>query len=106
MEDDFGTIIKAAKHIPGHEPTGGMFLNPLSHLGVSKTQLKAAIKDRIRILYGAYISLASFVIDEDTQAVVDEDTPIEKRKAVIERVIEEMEQNRKEMEEFRPMEIP
>jgi hypothetical protein len=98
--DDIEAIMKAAKEMPD-EIGGKPFLNPLSALPSSKHRLKLAIKERIRLLYAAYISLASFVPDEE----IDELTGSKRQRKDIRRVLKEMEQNRREIDAFRPLEL-
>ena len=60
--------------------------------------MKAAIKDRIKLLAGAYIALAGFVDDDDLIAA--EDNP-EKTKAIQLKVLKDIETAQKEMREFK-----
>ena len=98
MDDDIEAILKAAKHIHDDE-NAKPFLNSVSSLPSSKRKFKLAIKERIRLLYATYISLASFVSDEDIEAFANP-----KRQAqILKRVLREMERNRKEIEGFQPL---
>ena len=57
--DDIQAVIKAAKDVrPKYH---GWIANPISSLPEPKAKLKAAIKDRIKLLAGAYIALAGFI---------------------------------------------
>ena len=74
--------------------------NPLSSLPEPKAKIKQAIKDRIRMLAGAYISLAGFIDDDDIRFI--EDNPKSKKiRAIYLKMLEDMEQAQKEMREFK-----
>jgi hypothetical protein len=65
-----------------------------------KCKIKQAIKERIRLLAGAYISLAGFVDDDDI--LFAEDNPKSKKtRAIYLKVLEDMDQAKKEMREFK-----
>lgn len=93
-EDDIEAVIKNAAHIRAtnrHRP-----LNPLSSLPSSKTKLRIAIKERIRHLAGAYISLATF-IDDNELAFIDENPRDARTRAIYTRVIEDIERGEQEI---------
>ncbi len=75
-------------------------MNPLSSLPEPKAKIKQAIKDRIKLLAGAYISLAGFVDDNDIRFA--EDNPKSaKTKAIYQKVLDEMETAIEEMRDFK-----
>ena len=94
--DDIQAVIKAAKDVrPKYH---GWIANPTSSLPEPKAKLKAAIKDRIKLLAGAYVALAGFVDDDDLIAA--EGNP-EKTKAIQLKVLDDMETAQNEMRRFR-----
>ncbi len=94
--DDIQAVIKAAKDVrPKYH---GCIANPISSLPEPKAKLKAAIKDRIKLLAGTYIALAGFVDDDDLTAA--EDDP-EKTKTIYQKVLKDMEIAQEEMREFK-----
>lgn len=99
--DDIEETIKEAQHYRFHERPGTVLLNRISRLPESKKRLKHAIKERIRLLVGSYISLASFMPDEDVDAVI-EGTDKERIKTIYHKVLTEMERLTEEMRRFDP----
>ena len=94
--DDIQAVIKAAKDVrPKYR---GWIANPTSSLPEPKAKLKAAIKDRIKLLAGAYIALAGFVDDGDLIAADDN---AEKTKAIYQKVLEDMGTAQEEMKKFK-----
>lgn len=74
-----------------------------SVLPESKKKLKRAIRERIRLLVSSYISLASFVPDEDVDVVI-EGIDKERTKTIYLQVLADMEKLSEEMREFDPFE--
>lgn len=72
-------------------------LNRISVLSASKRHLKIALKERIRTLVAAYISLATFVEDEEAFAAADDP---KKSKQTFRRVLRNMEQDDEEIRAF------
>ncbi len=95
-DDDIEAVLATAKNI--HIPHRRGSFNPLSSLPEPKAKIKQAIKDRIRMLVGAYISLAGFVDDDDIRFA--EDNP-EKTKFLYKKVLDDMETAQKEMRCFK-----
>ena len=97
-DDDIEAVLATAKNIRMPHRRGSF--NPLSSLPEPKAKIKQAIKDRIRMLAGAYISLAGFIDDDDIRFI--EDNPKSKKiRAIYLKMLEDMEQAQKEMREFK-----
>ena len=97
-DDDIETVLATAKNIRMPHRRGSF--NPLSSLPEPKAKIKQAIKERIRLLAGAYISLAGFVDDEDIRFA--EDNPKSKKtRAIYLKVLEDMETATKEIRGFK-----
>ena len=105
MDDDLDWVIKMAKGMAVGEGNEKPFFNAASSLPASKKKMKLAIKERIRLLCGAYISLASFISDDDIDVFTNDETSKESRRVIVQKVFDEMEKNRKEIEEFRPLNL-
>ena len=75
-------------------------MNPLSSLPEPKAKLKQAIKERIRLLAGAYISLAGFVDDDDIR-FAENNPKSAKTKAIYQKVLDDMETAQEEMHQFK-----
>jgi hypothetical protein len=98
MNEDIEAVLRDAKNV--HMPSRRGSFNPLSSLPEPKAKIKQAIKERIRLLAGAYISLAGFVDDDDIRFA--EDNPKSKKtRAIYLKVLDDMETAQKEMQEFR-----
>ena len=76
-------------------------VNLISSLPDTKSHLKKAIKERIGILYGAYISLATFIPDEDLEQFRKSK---KFRKKIYEKMFDDMEKLEKEIQGFDPLE--
>ena len=100
-DDDIEAILATAKNIRMPHRRGSF--NPLSSLPEPKAKIKQAIKERIRLLAGAYISLAGFVDDDDIRFA--ENNPKSKKTRVIYlKVLEDMETAKEEMRELKLLE--
>ncbi len=98
MNEDIEAVLRDAKNVRLPHQRGSM--NPLSSLPEPKAKIKQAIKDRIKLLAGAYISLAGFVDDNDIRFA--EDNPKSaKTKAIYQKVLDEMETAIEEMRDFK-----
>lgn len=101
-DGEIRAIIEASKRIRSERVGRTSFLNPLSHLPGSKRRLKLEIKERIRLLYGAYIALASFVPDEEAELVSHRKGFGKRERVILKRVCKDMEKNRRELSDFDP----
>lgn len=100
-DDDIEAVLATAKNIRMPHRRGSF--NPLSSLPEPKAKIKEAIKERIRLLVGAYIALAGFVDDDDAQFA--EDNPKSKKtRAIYLKVLEDMETAKEEMKRFKLIE--
>jgi hypothetical protein len=108
VNDDIEAIIDASKHFKYHEPTGTTPFNRMSSLPESKKHLKRAIKERMQLLAGAYISLASFLDDDLVDFLENDESNFDKEKIkkIYTAVLSDMERLRKEIEESRPTDLP
>jgi len=70
--------------------------------------MKMVIKERIRLLVASYISLASFIPDDDLDFLESSDTKKRKRKVIriYNRVFKDFERLRKEIIAFDPLSTP
>ena len=69
-EDDMEAVRKVAEHIRipfnRHE-----IFNRLSQLSQPKAKMKQALRERMKLLAAAYISLATFIYDDDVEFVFE-----------------------------------
>lgn len=98
MDEDIEAVLRDAKNVRLPHKRGSM--NPLSSLPEPKAKIKQAIKERIRLLAGAYISLAGFVDDDDIR-FAEANPKSDKTKAIYQKVLEDMETAQNEMREFK-----
>lgn len=68
--EDIEEVIKRADHYRFEENCPVTLLNRTSDLPSSKKRLRASIIERIEALVGAYISLASFISDEEVDFLI------------------------------------
>ena len=102
VEEDIEAVLKSAAHI--HTTNKHRILNPTSALPSSKANLRAGIKERIRQLAAAYVSLATFV-DDDELAFMEENPRHERTRAVYDRVIRSITKAERDMTYFRPLRL-
>lgn len=104
MEEDIGAIIATARRLRDTEWRKPP-LNPLSSLPASKRALKASIKECIRELCAAYVSLATFIGDDEWEYLIDADgPPSDKQRRIMRRVLNDMATYHQEITTFRPLE--
>ncbi len=105
--DDIDEVIKMAGQYDFEEARDFRTLNRISSLSSSKSKMKRALKERIRILTAGYISLATFVDDDLVDFLEanfgNEDKRFLKKKSRIYKdVLRDMEKAEREMREFNP----
>jgi hypothetical protein len=94
---DIESVIEDAKHEAFLEPSSHFILNPLSVLEAPRRHVKKSLKKRIRGLMAAYISLATFVDDDEVLAVMEHP---EKSAQVYHKVLADMDLYEKEIKDF------
>ncbi|MBI5221814.1 MAG: hypothetical protein HY979_03345 [Candidatus Magasanikbacteria bacterium] len=98
MDEDIEAVLRDAKNVRLPHQRGSF--NPLSSLPEPKAKTKQAIKERIRLLAGAYISLAGFVDDDDIK-FAENNPKSKKTKAIYQKVLDDMETATEEMRRFK-----
>lgn len=110
--DDIEAVIKAAEHMRYGRPPRSMTLNKLSLLSEPKSDLKKSIMERISFLASCYVSLATFVDDDDVEFLLsDTSLSTDKKKLakvsrIYKKVLKDMEAFKAEIREFDPFELP
>ena len=96
--DDVEEVIKRAKKIHASEKREYLYANKLSDLPASKDAMKESIKERIRLLCGMYISLATYVCDEDFKTLITGSK--RQKRAIYKKMVRDMDVLRKEIKDF------
>ncbi len=102
MNEDIDAVLRDAKNVRLPHQRGSF--NPLSSLPEPKAKIKQAIKERIRLLAGAYISLAGFVDDDDIK-FAEKNPRSPKTKAIYRKVLDDMETAQEELRRFKLLDI-
>jgi len=104
--EDIEAVIKASQHFKyeSDESEPRYVFNKISDLPESKRNLKRAIKERIQLLCASYISLASFIPDEDAEYLLGLHGEQKKKRSIkiMMRMLKEMDKLEKEIREFDP----
>ena len=104
--EDIEAVIKASQHFKYErdESKARYSFNKISDLPESKRNLKRAIKERIQLLCASYISLASFIPDEDAEYLLGLHGEQKKKRSIkiMMRMMKEMDRLEKEIREFDP----
>ncbi|HUC88916.1 MAG TPA: hypothetical protein VMR49_02700 [Candidatus Paceibacterota bacterium] len=104
--DDIEAVIKTSQHFKYEDEESDVkyAFNRISDLPESKSKLKRAIKDRIRLLCASYISLASFIPDEDAEYLIGLHGEQKKKRSIkiMMRMMKEMDKLEKEIRNFDP----
>lgn len=105
---DYDAILNKAKHLRFGEDRDGYILYRISDLPEAKSRMKAALKERIRELCGAYIALSSYVPDEDADYIAGLYGKPEGRRVrrIFKKMLKEMRRLTREIREFDPFELP
>ena len=101
MEEDIDAVEKIAKKI--HIPVNKFeIFNRLSSLPEPKAKMKLALKERMRTLAAMYVSLATFIDDDDVDFFTN-NRKSRKAKKIFYRVSHEIKKAEIEMRNFRLM---
>lgn len=107
--EDIEAVIKASQHFKYEkdESETKYAFNRISDLPESKSNLKRAIKDRIRVLCASYISLASFISDEEVDYMLGlfGERNMKRSRKIVTRMIHDMNRLEKEIREFDPFDV-
>ena len=107
--EDIDAVIKASKHFKYEDQERDLqyAFNRISDLPESKSNLKRAIKDRIRLLCASYISLASFIPDDDAEYLLGLHGEQKKKRSIkiMLRMLKEMDKLEKEIRGFDPFSL-
>ncbi len=71
MDEDIEKVIEQAKKIQESEDREYLHVHRLTSLPASKDAMKVSIKERIQLLCGLYISLASYINDDDFTVLIE-----------------------------------
>ena len=89
-----------------------MTLNKLSLLSGPKSDLKKSILERVSFLASCYVSLATFVDDDDVDFLLSNESlstdkeKLKKVSGIYKKVLKDMETFKEEVREFDPFELP
>lgn len=100
-QNDMDVVEDIAEHIQLPYNRNEIF-NRLSRLPKNKVKMKRAIKQRMQELASMYISLATF-IDDDEVDYMQENLGTKKSKEIARRVIREIDELTKDMNKFKPL---
>lgn len=107
---DIDAVIKASQHFKyeGDESEAKYAFNKISDLPESKRNLKRAIKERIQLLCASYISLASFIPDDDADYVagLHGDPNARRVRRIFKKMLKDMRRLEREIRSFDPFELP
>ncbi len=94
-------VRKAAEHIQIPFNRYEIF-NRLSQLSQPKAKMKQALKERMKLLAAAYVSLATFIDDDDVEFIF-ENKNSQRAKDVAAKVCEDLDIAQEEMRNFKLM---
>ena len=105
--DDIEAVIKASQHFKYEDSEASYAFNKISDLPESKSNLKRAIKERIQLLCASYISLASFLPDEDAEYLLGLHGEQKKKRSIkiMMKMLKEMDKLEKEIRNFDPFSL-
>lgn len=101
MDDDVAKVIEQAKKIHAYEKREYIHAHRLTDLPASKDAMKTSIKERVRLLYGLYISLATYVCDDDFKLLIEGKKKHKKR--IYKRIAKDIEEYTTEIQDFKPL---
>lgn len=95
--EDIDEVLKRAQKLHQAEPRDKLYVHRLSDLSSSRSAMKDSIKERIKMLYATYISLASYVPDDEYWEALEDE---KKRVLLYKQIAVRIDEYTKEIKQF------